>query len=75
MQINRKSVITGIWRTREINIKPEDYETWEKGYANINEVMPYLNESDRDFILGGVTESEWKTAMSETINNIVNDKF
>lgn len=75
MKISRKSALTGIYRTREVGVKDKDYEIWEKGYASINEAMPYLNEDERSFILAGITDDEWKQAFSSEINTIVNDKF
>ena len=61
MRITRKSIISGIERTRDIPVNPEDFITWEKGYGSIQELMPYLSDSDREFILSGITPSEWKT--------------
>ena len=75
MQIKRKSVISGIWRTREIRVRPDDYDSWEKGYASVNDAMPYLNDDDRTFILAGITDSEWRQAFSEQIRSIVSDRF
>jgi hypothetical protein len=75
MQIKRKSTITGVYRTREVKVKPRDYEMWEKGYVSINEAMPYLDENDRAFILAGITDDEWKQAFAAEISNIINDQF
>lgn len=75
MKISRKSSLTGVYRTREVKVKPKDYEMWEKGYVSINEAMPYLDENDRTFILAGITEDEFRQAFSAEISNIVNDRF
>jgi hypothetical protein len=73
MIIKRKSVISGIERIRNIPVNPEDYAMWEKGYGNIQDLMPYLNDSDREFILSGIVDSEWDNVFSEEIHSIVND--
>jgi hypothetical protein len=75
MLIKRKSVISGIERVRNIPVNPEDYVLWESGVVNIQDIMPYLNDSDREFILSGITDEEWDSAFSEQIENIVSDSF
>lgn len=75
MKISRKSSLTGVYRTRDVKVKPKDYEMWEKGYVSISEAMPYLDENDRSFILAGITEDEFRQAFSSEISNIVNDRF
>lgn len=74
MIIERKSIISGVIRRREVPIKDEDYESWKKGFGSITECMPYLNDDDRSFVLAGITNTEWKEAFRE-ISEIVNDRF
>lgn len=62
MRITRKSVISGIERTRDIPVNPEDFITWDKGYGNLQDLMPYLTDSDREFILSGIVPGEWEKA-------------
>lgn len=59
MRITRKSVITGIERTKDIPVNPDDYISWEKGYGNMQDLMPYLTDDDREFILSGIVPGEW----------------
>ena len=75
MLIKRKSVLSGIERTKDIPIDPENYIEWQRGYASIDEAMPYLTSEDREFILPGMTPTEWKSAFSKEIMNIVSDTF
>lgn len=65
MQITRKSVISGIQRTMDIPVNPEDFMAWQAGYGNIQELMPYLSLDHREFILSGITAEEWDAAFSE----------
>lgn len=74
MIVTRKSAITGKVRTREISVNPEDLALYEKGYVSISDAMPYLKASDREFILCGITRSEWNEAFSKELSAIVNDK-
>lgn len=75
MQIKRKSAITGVERTKNIPVNPEDLIAWEKGHGNIQDVMPYLNDNDREFILSGITSQEWDSVFSEEIEDIVYDNM
>lgn len=75
MLIKRKSVITGITRSRNIPVNPEDLIAWEQGYGNVQDIMPYLNDDDREFILSGITPEEWDSAFSEQIEDIIFDNM
>ena len=74
MIIRRKSSISGIVRSKDIDVNPKDYEMWEKGYLNIQDAMGYLKQEDRDFILSGITAAEWQNMWKEEIDNIVMDR-
>lgn len=65
MYIKRKSVISGIERTRSIPVNPDDYIAWQSGLGNIQDLMPYLSDNDREFILSGITPEEWDGAFAE----------
>jgi hypothetical protein len=65
MQITRKSAISGIQRTMEIPVNPEDFMAWQAGYGNIQDLMPYLSLDHREFILSGITAEEWDAAFAE----------
>ena len=65
MYIKRKSVISGIERTRSIPVNPDEYAAWQSGLGNIQDLMPYLNDNDREFILSGITAEEWDEAFSD----------
>ena len=65
MYIKRKSVISGIERTRSIPVNLDEYVAWQAGLGNIQDLMPYLNDNDREFILSGITPEEWDEAFSD----------
>lgn len=75
MNVTRKSVLTGKTRTWSISVQPEDLALYETGSISIHEAMPYLNSSDREFIMVGITNKEWRNAFSSELKEIVNDKF
>jgi hypothetical protein len=68
MKITRKSVISGIQRTIDIPVNPEDYIAWQDGYGNIQDLMPYLSLDHREFILSGITAEEWDAAFAKNEN-------
>lgn len=65
MQITRKSVISGIQRTMDIPVNPEDFMAWQAGHGNIQDLMPYLSTDHREFILSGITADEWDAAFAD----------
>ena len=75
MNVTRKSVLTGKTRTRIISVNPEDLALYESGSISMAEAMPYLNLQDREFIMVGITNKEWKNAFSTELTEIINDKF
>lgn len=68
MHITRKSAISGIERTLEIPVDPEDFLLWQSGHGNIQDLMPYLSDDHREFILSGITKDEWETAFTEELS-------
>jgi hypothetical protein len=62
MQMTRTSLWSGITRTRDLDITPEQIEAWEGGMV-LQDAMPQLSPADREFLISGLTEEEW-TAMA-----------
>jgi len=67
MLIKRVSVITEVERQRDIPVDPNDMVSWDLGMGSIEELMPYLSDNDRDFILSGITATEWQEAFAEFV--------
>jgi len=65
MKITRKSILSGIERTREIDIAPEILASWERGEGLIQELMITLSADDREFIMTGSTPEEWDATFKE----------
>mgnify|MGYP001209356774 CR=1 FL=1 len=64
MLITRKSAFTGIERTLDIPVLPEQMALWENGML-IQNAMPQLSADQREFILTGFTAEEWEDAFGE----------
>ena len=58
MTITRTSSLTGITRTKEINVTEEQLLAWEMGEL-IQNAMPQLSADDREFVKTGITGEEW----------------
>lgn len=67
MKITRKSDLTGIEHTKEIDVTQEQLDTWKNGEL-IQKVMPHLSDNDREFIMTGITTEEWDKAFPEEID-------
>ena len=52
-------------RTREIDVTVEQVEAWKMG-ALIQDAMPHLSVSDREFIVNGITDVEWRQVFGES---------
>ena len=65
MMITRTSPFTGITRTKDILVTEDQLARWQRG-ERIQNVMPYLSASDREFIMTGITDDEWDNAFGES---------
>jgi len=64
MQFIRKSMLSGVVRTRDIDVTEEEYDRWRSGVL-IQRAMPHLSDVDREFIMTGITEEEWNAEFAE----------
>jgi len=60
MKVTRVSSLTGVERTREIDITDEQWQAYCDGEL-IQNAMPNVSVDDREFIISGITPSEWET--------------
>ena len=67
MLITKRSPFTGKTHTAEIPVTQEQIDDW-KGGTLIQRAMPNLNANQREFIMTGITPSEW----TETFGNADN---
>jgi hypothetical protein len=55
----RTSILSGITRTKELDVTDEQYNAWKCG-ALIQNVMPHLSDDEREFLISGATAEEWE---------------
>lgn len=58
MLITRTSAVSGKTHTMEINVTQEQLDRWNNGEV-IQNAMPHLTSDEREFIMTGITSSEW----------------
>jgi len=58
MDITRKSLLSGITRTRNIAITTDQHNDWKNGKL-LQNVVPDLSVGDREFLISGITKEEW----------------
>lgn len=59
MIIERRSELTGVTRSMEIDVCAQQIKEWEQGKL-IQDAMPNLTPSEREFIMTGTTDEEWE---------------
>jgi len=61
MLIKRTSLVSGKTHVVEIDVTPDQITEWKNG-ALIQDVMPDLSPTDREFLMTGITDVEWGEA-------------
>lgn len=61
LTLKRKSILTCIVRERTLNVTQAQIDAWKAGDL-IQDAMPQLTPSDREWIKTGVTAEEWDEA-------------
>lgn len=64
MKITRTSPLSGITRTKEIDVTIEQILAWEEGEL-IQNAMPHLSADDREFIKTGIDGEEFDSIFSD----------
>ena len=72
MKITRTSIFTGIERTLDLPITEAQIAEWKAG-GLIQDVMPNLTASQREFIMTGVTDEEWDNEFGTEEDDDVHD--
>jgi len=58
MLITKQSSLTGNIHQLEINVTEQQLNEWKNGKL-IQDVMPHLSKSEREFLMTGNTQEEW----------------
>lgn len=62
MKVTRTSMLSGVTRTRELDVTPEQMTKFELRLGLVQDIFPHLPPSDREFIKTGITDLEWEKA-------------
>tara|TARA_R100001198_G_C5134257_1_gene151045 strand:+ start:484 stop:675 length:192 start_codon:yes stop_codon:yes gene_type:complete len=58
MLIERKSTLSGNVNVMDIDVTPMQVASWEQGEL-VQNAMPNLSADEREFIMTGITPTEW----------------
>jgi hypothetical protein len=64
MLITRQSPYTGITASIEIPVTQSQFDMWRQG-TPIQTAMPDVSPDDREFIVTGLTASDWEDMMKD----------
>lgn len=64
MEITKASMLTGVVRTKDLEVTEEQILRWQNGEL-IQNVLPNLSADDREFIMTGITPEDWEASFSE----------
>jgi hypothetical protein len=64
MKVTRKSSLSGVIRSMELEVTSEQIRAWKEG-ALIQCAMPHLTPDEREFIISGITPQEWDEAFAD----------
>jgi hypothetical protein len=59
MLIKMKSQMSGVVHTKEINMTQDQYDNWLYGTDLIQDALPHLTDSEREFLMTGIIDEEW----------------
>ena len=70
MNITRRSPLTGITTTLDLNVTPEqmaEYESLDRWVSRgpIQDIFPHLTAAEREFIKTGYTAADWDEIFPE----------
>ena len=63
-KLTKLSLFSGKLNTMEIELNVQDFYEWQKG-ALIQQALPYLSPSEREFLISGCTDEEWDEMFKE----------
>jgi hypothetical protein len=65
MKITMQSAMSGNINTLDVAITHEQFSAWIDG-ALIQEAMPHLTASEREFLMTGITSEEWDETFEDS---------
>ena len=75
LEVTKKSIISGKINTMELDINQEDLDRYEQiGGLLVQAVFPQLSSSEREFLISGITPTEWNDTFGEEENDDDHDE-
>ena len=65
MRIARMSLWSKKTHTMDLDITPEQLAAWRDGMV-IQQAMPHLTATEREFLISGMTQEEWEEMSAES---------
>lgn len=65
MLVTRTSQSTGVTRSRDLPVTPEQLAAYESGKDLVQNIFPHLSDSDREFLISGMTDEEYDELFAE----------
>ena len=65
VNVIRVSPLTGKSNIMQLDITLDQLHQWENGLGLIQDIMPNLTASEREFIMSGMTDDDWNEAFGE----------
>jgi hypothetical protein len=59
MLVTRKSMVSGVERSVDLDVTQEQLDRFERGEGHIQDIFPQLTAGQREFIMTGITDEEW----------------
>lgn len=70
LEVTKKSIISGKTNTMELDISQEQLDRWESVDKQLIQVaFPNLSSSEREFLMTGITPTEWNDTFGEEEND------
>jgi hypothetical protein len=67
MKITKKSPLTGVVHTMDIDVTEEQLYKINHRTDLIQRIVPHLSLGEREFLLTGITDEEWQLAFADMV--------
>ena len=67
MKITKKSPLTGVVHTMDIDVTEEQLYNINHRTALIQRIVPHLSLGEREFLMTGITDEEWQLTFADMV--------